>query len=110
VKPHDVARFVVQDQVQIVKLQDAVQAARQIVEELAEVAVPGDSLGDFQQNLVLAKRRARGQRFGRRTFHCVRIASGLRQANAWKAKNWRVISSIFCLTVTFGIAYKYTLG
>ena len=82
VQSHDVARLVVQDQVQIVKLQDAVQPARQIVEELAEVAVPGDGLGDFQQDLVLAKRRARGQRFGRRNFHSARIAFGLRQANA----------------------------
>ncbi len=85
-KPHHAAILVVQQQTQIIELQDAVQAVRQIVKQLAEVAMAGDGLGNFQQNLILAKRRALGPCFGRRNFHGIRITLGGIPANPGHAR------------------------
>ncbi len=58
VHAHDLPLGIVQDQVQVVELGDAVQPAGEVVEQFAEAAVVRDGLGDFQQGLL-----ARGGRF-----------------------------------------------
>ncbi len=59
VQSHDVARGIVQDQIQVLEVHDAVQPLRQFVEQLAEIAVLGNRFGHFQQGLdaALPKKR-----------------------------------------------------
>ena len=61
VQAHDVARGIVQDQVQVLEVHHAVQPLRQFVEQLAEIAVLGDRFGHFEQRLMLRLRRSAGQ-------------------------------------------------
>ena len=69
VQAHDVARGIVQDQVQVIEFHDAMQPLREFVEQLAEVAVLRDRFGHFQQRLVLRLRRSGGQFAGGNIVH-----------------------------------------
>ena len=52
VQAHHVARGIVQDQVQIIEIHDAVQALGEVVKQFAQVAVLRNGFGNFEQRLV----------------------------------------------------------
>jgi hypothetical protein len=61
VQPHDVARGVMQGQIEVIELHHAMQPLGEFMEQLPEVAVLGDRLRHFEQRLVLRFRRRSGQ-------------------------------------------------
>jgi hypothetical protein len=60
------------NEIQIIKLHHAVKAPREIVEQISQVAMSGDSLCNFEQHLI-----RRGWRLWRVAMHPSRIASRL---------------------------------
>jgi hypothetical protein len=58
VDAHDLAPGIVQDEIQIIEMGDAVQSSGQVVEEFGQAAVVSDGFGDFEQGLL-----ARSSRF-----------------------------------------------
>src|SRR5580704_3174216 len=68
VKAHDIARRVVEREGEEIEIDDRVQAAGEIMEQGAEVALLGDGFADFQQGFELLARvfrRRRRRRFRR---------------------------------------------
>jgi hypothetical protein len=61
------------NEVQIIEFDDEMEALREHMKEFAEVAIRGDGLSHFEQNLIRGRRRG-----SRRAFHDGRITSGLR--------------------------------
>ena len=69
VQAHDVARGIVQDQVQVFEVHHPMQPLGEFVEQFAEVAVLGNRFGHFQQRLMLRLRGCGGQFAGGNIAH-----------------------------------------
>ncbi len=61
VQAHDVVRGIVENQIQVLEVHDAVQPLGKFMEQLAEIAVLGNRFGHFQQRPMLRLRRSGGQ-------------------------------------------------